>query len=52
MSNFWGLFFHFLRVKKNLKFFWKHYSVRTEKVHNTFFVNFFDPEKVKKNQVF
>ena len=39
--------------KKNFNFFWKHYSVRTEKLHNTFgtkknLKKFFDPEKVKK----
>ena len=30
-SLFWGQFF--------FKFHWKHYSIRTEKLHNTFFIN-------------
>ena len=33
MRNFWGPFFYFFGVKKNLIFLWKHYSVRTEKLH-------------------
>ena len=35
MSNFWD------PSKKSYNFFWKHYSVRTEKLHNTFFTIFF-----------
>ena len=47
MSNFWGPFFSLFRgQKKFLNFFWKHYSVSTEKLHNTTFV------KVKKTQGF
>ena len=49
ISNFWGhfftfsFFFFFLLI-----FFWKHYSVGTEKLHNTFFYRknlkkYFDP---------
>ena len=35
MSNFWGRFFHvFMDKKKCLKFFWKHCSICTEKLHN------------------
>ena len=38
--------------KRFLTFFWKHYSVCTEKLHNTFFTNFFlnflNPRKWKK----
>ena len=30
--SFWGPFFHFFRIKKKLNFFWKHHSVRTEKL--------------------
>ena len=53
MSNFWGKFFNVFGVKKNF-FFWKHYSVRTKKLHKCliykkYFKIFFDPEKVKKN---
>ena len=45
MSNFWGQFFHFLGVKKiYFLFFWKHYSVCTEKLHNILFI-----KKKKKN---
>ena len=45
--------FSLFRGQKILKkSFWKHYSVRTEKLHNTFFHNFFlyflKPKKVKK----
>ena len=53
MSYFWCPFFHFFGVKIFFTFFWKHYSVRTEKLRDTFFIKknsiFFDPEKVKKN---
>ena len=44
MSNFWGRFFQLFVVKKKiLKIFWKHCSVRTEKLHR---------KKVKKNIIF
>ena len=35
MSNFWGQFFKVFMDKKlcNLKFFWKYFRVRTEKLH-------------------
>ena len=47
MSNFWGSFFHFFN---------KHYSLRTEKLHNIhlFYIYkkelkfLFDPQKMKK----
>ena len=39
MSNFRGRFFHDFGVKIFL-FFWKHYSVRTKKLHNKFCLNF------------
>ena len=46
----------FSGAKKNFKFFWKHYSVRTEKLHNTLFIKkiwiFFDPENMKKHTFF
>ena len=53
MSNFWGPFFLLFQGQKEiLNFFWKHYSFRTEKLHNTFFTifffKFFEPEKMKK----
>ena len=38
MSNFWGQVFHVSGVKD---FFWKHCSVHTKKMHNTFSVNLF-----------
>ena len=52
-ATFEACFFTFSGSKKNLKFFWKHYSVRTEKLHNTSFTkkkffSYFEPEKVKK----
>ena len=50
------VFSHFRGQKKNLKIVWKHYSVRTEKLHNTFFTIFlflfFNPKKWKKNNFF
>ena len=33
MSSFWGPVFHFFGVKKIKKNFWKHHSIRTEKLH-------------------
>ena len=39
MSNFWGPFIYGQKI--NLKCFWKHYSVSTEKLHNTFFMKIF-----------
>ena len=43
MSNFWGRFFQLFVGKKKKKIFWKHCSVRTEKLHR---------KKVKKIFIF
>ena len=41
MSNFWVRFFHVFGVTFFFLIFWKHYSVCTKKLHNTFFIKKF-----------
>ena len=56
MSNFWGRFFQLFVGKKKKNFFWKHCSVRTEKLHRKkvkFFIFFFGKNFFfQKNQFF
>ena len=55
-ATFEAHFFTFSGSKKDLEFFWKHYSFSTENLLNTFFykkiLKKFDPEKVKKTSFF
>ena len=56
MSNFWGRFFHVFEVNFFSFFFWKHYRVRTKKLHDTFFTKKFKKKiltpKTWKNSFF
>jgi hypothetical protein len=44
-ASFWGGFFNFLWAKKNLDFFEKYFSIRTEKLHSI------KPKKILKKIV-